>query len=212
MNRFKYSFLLFAAATLLATACASRQVAVYHRIAPLESGLHINALNDCTVATNFSVQDFNWQKRTLTFSVYSEDLYDAVAVSQMALGDTLVYEGKPMTVKKIQKDKNGVSINGEIEEGGAWLTPNGGGTYRATIWDDHSIYTLIGKATLPLADDFILIDCGDEPTDPSDTIRTGQQEYIDQVAKQGRDNFDAINTRVTIVQGKVKEIRRHWIP
>ena len=212
MNRFKHSFLLFAAATLLATACASRQVAVYHRIAPLESGLHINALNDCTVATNFSVQDFNWQKRTLTFSVYSEDLYDAVAVSQMALGDTLVYEGKPMTVKKIQKDKNGVSINGEIEEGGAWLTPNGGGTYRATIWDDHSIYTLIGKATLPLADDFILIDCGDEPTDPSDTIRTGQQEYIDQVAKQGRDNFDAINTRVTIVQGKVKEIRRHWIP
>ena len=212
MNRFKYSFLLFAAAALLATACASRQVAVYHRIAPLESGLHINALNDCTVATNFSVQDFNWQKRTLTFSVYSEDLYDAVAVSQMALGDTLVYEGKPMTVKKIQKDKNGVSINGEIEEGGAWLTPNGGGTYRATIWDDHSIYTLIGKATLPLADDFILIDCGDEPTDPSDTIRTGQQEYIDQVAKQGRDNFDAINTRVTIVQGKVKEIRRHWIP
>lgn len=212
MNRLKYSFLLFAAAALLATACASRQVAVYHRIAPLESGLHINALKDCTVAANFGIQDFNWQKRTLTFSVYSEDLYDAVAVSQMALGDTLVYDGKPMTVKKIQKDKNGVSINGEIDEGGAWLTPNGGGTYRATIWDDHSIYTLVGKTTLPLADDFTLIDCSDEPTAPSDTIRSGQQEHLSQIAKQGRDNFYAINTRIKIVQGKVTEIRRFWIP
>lgn len=212
MKHLKKVTFLFAAAALLATACASHQRIIHQRIAPLESGLHIDALKDCTVAANFSVQDFNWQKRTLTFSVYSEDLYDAVAISQMALGDTLIYDGKPMAVKKIQKDKNGVSINGEIEEGGAWLTSNGGGTYRATIWDDHSVYTLVGKTTLPLADDFTLIDCTDEPTAPSDTLRTGQQEHLTQMAKQGRDNFYAINTRITIVQGKVTEVRRFWIP
>lgn len=212
MNRLKFSFILVAAAALLTTACATHQVTRHQRIAPMESGLRMGALNDCTVAANFSVQDFNWQKRTLTFSVYSEDLYDAVAVSRMNLGDTVVYEGKPMAVKKIKRDNNGVSVNGDIDEDGAWLTPNGGGTYRATTWDDHSLYTLVGKTTLPLADKFALIDCGDEPTAPSDTIRTGQQEYIAQAAKQGRDNFDAINTRVTIVQGKVTEIRRFWIP
>ena len=212
MNRLKFSFILVVAAALLTTACATHQVTRHQRIAPMESGLRIGALNDCTVAANFSVQDFNWQKRALTFSVYSEDLYDAVAVSRMNLGDTLVYDGNPMTVKKIQKDKNGVSINGEIDEGGAWLTPNGGGTYRATIWDDHSIYTLVGKTTLPLADDFTLIDCSDAPPAPSDTIRSGQQEHLSQIAKQGRDNFYAINTRIKIVQGKVTEIRRFWIP
>ena len=102
-------------------------------------------------------------------------------------------------------------LMGGVEEGGADLTANQGGTYRGSEMDDHSTYTSQGKVTLPLAKDFVLIDCGENPTDPSDTIRSTQKEYLEKVPEYRRE-FQVLDTRVRIEKGIVVEINRHWIP
>ena len=102
--------------------------------------------------------------------VYTEDLYDAALISKLKAGDTLVYLGQPIVVRTVNVKDGFVTVNGGIEEGGADLMSNKGGTYRGTQLDDHSTYTKLGKVTLPLRKDFLLIDCGVNPDDPYDKI------------------------------------------
>ena len=144
-------------------------------------------------------------------TVYNQDLYDVVAISQMQVGDTLVYAGEPMVVSKFEEVHGGIDINGGLDEGGCSLAPNEGGTYIARNWDDHATYTQLGKAEVALADNFIIIDCGEFPDDPNDTIRHNQKQYVESL-KNGRDNFFPLNTCVTIENGMITRITRRWIP
>lgn len=116
-----------------------------------------------------------------------------------------------MVINKIAEEHGGMDINGGLDEGGCCLAGYEGGTYVARNWDDHATYTELGKAEIPLADDFVIIDCGEFPDEPSDTIRTGQKLYIENL-NDGRKDFFQLNTRVTIENGKVTEINRKWIP
>lgn len=184
---------------------------VYQRIAPLPSGLDVENLHDCTVAAAFTPDDFNWMGGNLTMTVYNQDLYDAVEVSQMQVGDTLIYEGKPMVINMIAEEHGGIDINGGLDEGGCCLAGNEGGTYVARNWDDHATYTKLGKAEVALAENFMIIDCGDFPEDPLDTIRTEQKLYIEKLKDYKKDFFQ-LNTRVTIENGMITEINRKWIP
>ena len=198
-------------AALAILLCGCAQKAAHKCIAPLPAGYSVDSLSDCTVPAAFSCDDFNWMGGNLTFTVFNEDLYDAVEVTQMQVGDTLIYESQPMVVSKLENDKGVLSINGGLEEGGCWLQGHEGGTFRAIQFDDHSIYTEMGKAELPLADDFIIIDCGENPDDPCDTIRTGQKLYLESLSENNR-IFHNLNTRVRIGNGVIKEINRKWIP
>ena len=201
--------LIFVGLALCLISC-SKKVA-YQMVKPLPAPYEVNKLLDATVPASFSSKDISWEIGKLSMEVFSEDLYDSVAVSQLKKGDTVVYDGKPIEVKEIERKDKYVTVNGGVEEGGADLTANQGGTYRGSQMDDHSTYTSLGKVTLPLAKDFVLIDCGENPTDPSDTIRTGQKEYLEKVPEYRRD-FNILDTRVRIENGVVVEINRHWIP
>lgn len=79
-----------------------------HRlVAPLHSGLDVNKLTDCTIPAKFSSDDFRWMGGNLRMKVYSKDLYDAVDISQMQLGDTLIYAGEPMVIETIEEVHGG---------------------------------------------------------------------------------------------------------
>lgn len=129
----------------------------------------------------------------------------------MQVGDTIIYDGKKLVINKIAEEHGGIDINGGLDEGGCCLAGNEGGTYVARNWDDHATYTELGKAEIALADDFVIIDCGIDPNDPIDTIRTGQKLYIENL-KDSKKDFFQLNTRVTIENGMITEIKRHWIP
>ncbi len=144
-------------------------------------------------------------------TVYNKDLYDAVEISQMQVGDTLIYNGETMVIETIEEVHGGLAINGDIDNGGCCLVGYEGGTYVASNWDDHATYTELGKAEIALADDFVIIDCGEFPTDPADTIRTGQKLYLENL-KDSRRVFFSLNTLVTIENGMITEINRKWIP
>lgn len=180
-------------------------------IAPLPSGLDIQDLEDCTVPAAFTSDDFRWMGGNLRMTVYSKDLYDAVEISRMQVGDTLVYTGDPMVIESIEELHGGIAINGDIDNGGCCLAGYEGGTYVTRNWDDHATYTKLGTAEVALADDFVIIDCGEFPTDPADTIRTGQKLYLESL-KDSRREFFSLNTLVTIENGMITEINRRWIP
>ena len=201
-----------AAAMLLTVACTGVNKVTYQRVAPLDSGLNIDSLNDCTVAVGFKASDIDWGKGIMSCSVFSKDLYDAVEVGRMRVGDTLMYDGKPMVVNSVDKNKDTKVVNGGIEAGGAELVPNGGGTYRTMLMDDYSVYSELGKARLRLAKDVVIVDCGEDYHDPMDTIRTNYKEYIDRLPDYRKDNFNCLNTEIVIKNGVVTEIHRRWTP
>lgn len=194
---------------LLFTGCSKKKEA--RCINPLPSGLDVELLTDCTVPASFTADDFHWMGGNLKMTVYNEDLYDVVEISQMALGDTLVYEGNPMVVTSLEEENGTLVVNGGVEMGGCWLQGYQGGTYRAYTFDDHSIYSVLGTAEVALAEDFVIIDCHDFPDEPSDTIRTDQKLYLESLADY-RKEFYSINTRVVIENGMITEINRRWIP
>lgn len=180
-------------------------------ITPLPAGISVDNLQDCTIPAAFTIEDFRWMGGNLTMTVYNMDLYDVVDISQMQVGDTIVYDGRSVVINTIDREHGGIDINGGLDEGGCCLAGYEGGTYVARFWDDHATYTKLGKAEVALAEDFIIIDCGSFPDDPSDTIRTNQKLYIENL-KDGHKDFHQLNTRVTIENGMITEINRRWIP
>lgn len=207
--KMKKSMMVLVAA-MVCMSCSQQKV-TYQCVAPYPAGIEVENLTDCMVPATFTADDFNWKGGNVTVEVYNEDIYDCVAVTTMKAGDTLVYDGERMVVATIEQQGELWVINGGLEEGGAYLRAYEGGTFRAVQMDDHSVYTLLGKAELPLAENFVIADCGDYPEDPMDSIFTDQKPYIEGLKGYKKD-FSFLNTRVLIEHGVVTGVFRHWIP
>lgn len=203
----KIAIMLLSAAII----CSCGQKTAPKLVSPLPSGLEIDALTDCTVPARFTSDDFRWMGGNLTMTVFSEDLYDAVELLNLAPGDTLIYDGGKIVVETVKDEGGLLTINDGLENGGAWLQAGDGGTYRACQWDDHSIYSELGQAHLPLSEDFMIVDCGENPTDPSDTLTTGQKLYLETLEGYRRE-FSPLNTKVVVEDGLITAILRRWIP
>ena len=79
-----------------------------------------------------------------------------VDIAQLAVGDTIVVDGKDMVVTS-REDENGfVTINGGLEQGGVDLTSDDSGVYYAVGLDDAKSYHELGKVTVPVAEGFVL--------------------------------------------------------
>lgn len=204
----KRTFAIIAAAIAIASCAGNKQAP--QKIAPLPAGYSTENIGDCTFPAAFSADDFNWRGSNLTLTVYGEAFYDAAQISSMKKGDTLVFDSRDIIVESILKDGNYITVNGGVEEGGAYLQAGDGGTWRGATFDDHSIYNEMGEVELLLDDDFRIIDCGIEPTDPIDTV-TFVKPHIDYLEGARRD-FIPYNTRVRTENGMIKEIVRRWIP
>lgn len=201
---------ILAGSLLAMSLCGCAHKTTFQMVKPLPA-ISLENIKDATLPAEFSDKDFDWMGGNLRLTVYSEDLYDAVQISQLKVGDTIVYDGKPIVAKKIENKNKYLVINDGIEEGGAELTANQGGIYRGSQMDDHSTYTKVGQVQLPLTENFTIIDCGENPTDPSDTIRTAQKLYLENL-KDYKRQFNCLDTRVRVENGMITNITRHWIP
>lgn len=206
--------LMAVASVLLLCGCVQKQEsgqkAEHITVKPLPSGIDPGRITDATVVASFTADDFDWAEGKLKVELYSEDTYSAADVDQLKIGDTLVYNGTPTAVTKIQRADKSIAVNGDIDEGGALLQASGD-TYRAVELDDHPVCTKVGTATLPISPKLTIIDCRENPTDPSDTIRTGQEKFMKSL-KDYKRNFSFVNTRIQIANGAVTGITRFWIP
>ena len=179
------------------------------RVEPMPESLDLNALTDATVAASFGADDISETdgKTELTLTVYDYDLYDMVDIAQLAVGDTIVVDGKDMVVTS-REDENGfVTINGGLEQGGVDLTSDDSGVYYAVGLDDTKSYHELGKVTVPVADGFVLTDNAD-PEHPDETYAAADLAEL----AASEPGFTANNTLATIEHGELTVLARSYTP
>ena len=179
------------------------------RVEPLPESLDVNALTDATIAASFGVADISEKdgKTEITLTVYDYDIYDMVDIAQLAVGDTIVVDGKDMVVTS-REDKDGfVTINGGLEQGGVDLTSDDSGVYYAVGMDDAKSYHELGKITVPVVDGFVL-------TDNSDLEHPDETYAASDLAKlaASEPGFTANNTLATIEHGELTVLARSYTP
>lgn len=179
------------------------------RIEPLPESLDLNALTDVTVAASFGAEDISEKdgKTQITLTVYDYDVYDMVDISQLAVGDTIVVDGKDMVVAS-REDKDGfVTINGGLEQGGVDLTSDDSGVYYAVGLDDAKSYHELGRITVPVAEGFVLTDNAD-PEHPDETYAASDLAKL----AASEPGFTANNTLATIEHGELTVLARSYTP
>ncbi len=180
-------------------------------IEPLGMEYDTVSVPDCTVNALFNVKDFNTEAGTLTFTAYTEELFDAVEIGLMQIGDTLKIGGSEIVVESIQDVNGDLIVNGGFEQGGAELTSAGGGTYKARSMDNYPTYTELGRSTLPISEELTISDSYKDVASPVTATYEGLQDYLDGL-DGASDSFDYISTTVRVDKGKVVDITRNWIP
>lgn len=171
----------------------------------------IDNQTDITIAAAFTSDDFDWTSRQLKITVYTEDRYETEEINRLRKGDLLVFNGDSMVVTQLENKEGILTVNNGLEEGGALLQACDNKSYRGMLWDDHSTYTRGEEVVLPLAGNFSIIDCGDDPDTPSDSIQNGQRAYIESLEAYRRE-FTPLSTTVRIENGIITRIVRIWIP
>ena len=130
-----------------------------------------------------------------------------VDIAQLAVGDTIVVDGKDMVVTS-REDENGfVTINGGLEQGGVDLTSDDSGVYYAVGLDDTKSYHELGKVTVPVAEGFVLMDNAD-PEHPDETYAAADLAEL----AASEPGFTANNTLATIEHGELTVLVRSYTP
>lgn len=139
---------------------------------------------------------------------YSDCVYDAVDISQLKEGDTLIASNGTLTVETIEDSNGYLNINGGLEEGGATLKSNDGGTYVEQLLDDYIYKEELGEREYPLSKDVVLTDSSDLESDP--VVYTGLEEV--EKALQDIGVFNVYNTTIVVENGEVIEINLVYCP
>lgn len=182
---------------------------------PFYFGSSIEEIDDMILDVRFSIDDIDLENKKIKFEIYNPDLYDAVEVNELKVGDKIVVSEEEILIDSIEENGNFVEINGGIggSETGVSLVSADGGTYRSVIFNDHSTFMFIGEAEFPLSEDFVIEDYFGE--DYGDVGRTATLENLSKFIKElpeGYCEFGEICTTLRVVNNEVVNITRRWIP
>lgn len=180
-------------------------------IKPLGMDYNSESPDDSTVSAEFTIKDFDLDAGTLTFTAYTEELFDAAEISLMQIGDTLNVDGQAIVVESIQDKDGELIVNGGIEEGGTDLISAGGGTYRVHGMDDYATYVEIGRSTLSISEDLKISDGYKDASSPIEADYEGLAEYLENL-EGASDSYSYLSTKVRIEKGKIVDITREWTP
>lgn len=182
-------------------------------ILPMDNGIDIDNLEDCTVAASFGEGDIYQDDAgvlQMNFTVYVYDLYDIVDIANLKVGDTIYINQADCFISSLETDDHGaIIINGGIEnEGYDLYSDEESNCFYAVSWDDAKVYYELGNVTLPVSDEMTFEDSSDLDTGAV-TYYAGDfltdYEDIDY-------HFVPYNTTVEIAGGKVVAINRVYMP
>ena len=180
-----------------------------HRVEPMAGSMDVSALaeGDQQFTAGFRGSDIREDggQLVIDLTVYTYDLYDAVDISMLAAGDTLVVKGEDIPVTAVAEENGGVTVNGGLENGGVDLISAGGGAYRLQLEDDARDLYEVGTITLPVGQDCVL-------TDDSDPEAPGRTLYAGDLLGLGDEVFSPQATTVETVGGAVTAIHRDYTP
>ncbi len=182
-------------------------------IVPIPVSLDVNHLPDGVYPVSFERGDTARLASGVymnAVTVYTMDLYAASDIENLDFTDTVVVEGKPITVESVEEDDGYISINGGLTE------PNGmdfrkmdDGSYRANGSNDLPTYTELGMTTLLVDETAVFTDSADLDSAPVSAEYDGIVEAIQNATFTG---FYPENTTVTIQSGRVVRIDHTYMP
>ena len=147
----------------------------------------------------------------LTFTVYWEDTFDVVEISQLAPGDTLYVGDTVVDVETVEEDDGDLLINGGLDNGGVTLRPyDEDNCWKAVLENDLHTYFNWGETTLPLSEDVTFTDGWDIEKDP--VTVTGAEAVAEAITGAEMDAFIPENTTVRVEDGRIVEIVRVYMP
>lgn len=179
-----------------------------------------NPMPDGTYAVSFDSSALrqigsNW---ILTAEVYDYDRYRSSDVEQLQVGDTIQCCGEAVPIVSVEfradtttGDIYVLVLNGGMENDGISLLSNAArDTYRTFTFDDHPSYYSLGTTEFVLSQDIVLSDQGDDPsTQPTISSFDALPDWIG----SARSNyFSEFATTLTVQNGTVTAITRHYIP
>lgn len=180
-------------------------------VSPLPSGIDMAHLDNCSVAVSFDEGDAyvdDTGKMQLKVKVYAYDVYDAVDISTLQVGDQLTICRQDVKVTSLEKDEYGaVIINGGPENGGYRLVSGEESGFHAMGLNDTKAYYELGEAAIPVSVDFVFEDSSDLEKGtctyyPGDFLTDAGIVY----------HFVPDNTTITIQDGYVIGMQRVYIP
>lgn len=190
---------------------ADDQQTTAQRVEPLGGTLDPNALENVTAAATFTADGVHTDTdpATIELTIYDYDLYDAAAITTLAVGDTVVVDGKDMVVSSVEESNGYYSVNGDIEQGGVTFAPGEGGTYFVLGMDDAKDYHEIAALVLPIGADVVVKDSAEDPDAANAKTLT-----LADVAGLPGDTYgvSANNMHVVVTGDTVTEIARTFVP
>ena len=181
-------------------------------ILPLPATVDLEHLNDCTIAVSLSngsiFLDDNSALQILA-AVYAYDLYDAVELSQMKTGDTLVIRSQEIPITSLEYSTYGsLIINGGLDVGGYEFYTDENTVYYETGYSDMKAWREIGIVTLPVSSEFVYTDSSDLDNEPV-------LYYYDDLLPSNSSidyHFTPQNTSLVIENGMVIAMNRIYTP
>ena len=181
-------------------------------VKPIDIQIDLANISDSMLTAAFdkeSICDDENGNKVLTVMVYDYEKYDLVDISELKEGDVLFIRGEEVTVESIEEDNGGIiNINGGLENGGYWLKTDDSGIYYEIMENDHKKYFAMEEITLPISEDFVLIDNSD--------LDNPELEYtLDDLLSDENIflyGFNELNTVIRVADGKLVEVTRIFIP
>ena len=182
---------------------------------PFYFGSSIEEIDDMILDVRFSIDDIDLENKKIKFEIYNPDLYDAVEVNNLKVGDKIVVSEETILIENIEMTGNFVEINGGIggSETGVSLVAADGGTYRSVVFNDHSTFAYVGETEFPFGNNFVIEDYfgGDYGNDGRKAFLENLSDFIKDLP-ENYGEFGEICTTLRVVNNEVVNITRRWIP
>ena len=179
---------------------------------PLPETIDVNKLDNCTVAISLADGDAYVDdngKMQMKVTVFAYDMYDMVDIASLKENDVIVRKNEEVTITELERLESGlVRINGGEENGGFDLFSNDSTVYYETGMNDIKAYYELGKATLPVSDEFEYID-ESNPESEAKTYYPGDFLTDDAGIEY---NFSPNNTSIVIENGNIIKMNKVYMP
>lgn len=175
-------------------------------VAPLPVSFNKDDIGDCMMPASISLPAAV-SGDSVTMTIYARELFDAVEITRLAAGDTIVANGENIVVEKVEQGDVGIIINkGAANE--LNLVSYGGGVFIIINEDGHSVYDPVAEITVPFGEEFAMIEY---PAEEGGEDITMSREDAIVFIKATTEPFTVYNTLVHFSDGNLRMIY-HNVP